>query len=203
MRPPDTRAYPRWRGGNCVKSFAMTPCRGLSPLARGKPRGRRRHARASGPIPAGAGETRHRRWPRPKTKAYPRWRGGNSEVRKYGSGVWGLSPLARGKLLVHCMERAVRGPIPAGAGETPRPAPPRPRFRAYPRWRGGNIQAQVVSLWGQGLSPLARGKRFPSPVFARRTGPIPAGAGETRGKAVEEARRRAYPRWRGGNGVSA
>ena len=78
--------------------------------------------------------------------AYPRWRGGNEIWQERVAIVRGLSPLARGKLLSVVFGEATRGPIPAGAGETPgsfvRLAP----RRAYPRWRGGNSRAAGMPL---------------------------------------------------------
>ena len=52
-----SRAYPRWRGGNVVSVNTAIQQQGLSPLARGKQGSVRPGELASGPIPAGAGET--------------------------------------------------------------------------------------------------------------------------------------------------
>ena len=132
-------AYPRWRGGNLRRTWSPVPCSGLSPLARGK----RLHVAGGpapwGPIPAGAGETPTATARRSRSRAYPRWRGGNDMS---GPGVerpWGLSPLARGKLTPCDPCQVVCGPIPAGAGETRAYAAPPAAERAYPRWRGGNF----------------------------------------------------------------
>ena len=73
---------------------------------------------SSGPIPAGAGETRRRARFFGAARAYPRWRGGNYDDFIGAGDDLGLSPLARGKR--HGIDRNgdARGPIPAGAGET-------------------------------------------------------------------------------------
>ena len=95
---------------------------------------------------------------------------------------------------------ALRGPIPAGAGETSARATARRRPRAYPRWRGGNAVVVEYETGIKGLSPLARGKPDLGAVGHVRGGPIPAGAGETARARRRAAGMGAYPRWRGGNG---
>ncbi len=54
--PPQARAYPRSRGGTVNITSTAAPLGGLSPLARGNPNEQRKQRRASGPIPARAGE---------------------------------------------------------------------------------------------------------------------------------------------------
>ena len=51
--------------------------------------------------------------------------------------------------------------------------------RAYPRWRGGNVETDLQLTQQQGLSPLARGKLQVERIEPAALGPIPAGAGET------------------------
>ena len=174
-------------------------CVGLSPLARGKLADVVHGVSDPGPIPAGAGEThleaRLSRW----LGAYPRWRGGNTGRRSFDRKTMGLSPLARGKLLLPVGFQANLGPIPAGAGETIRGQYSAGNFRAYPRWRGGNAPGGSFESQAWGLSPLARGKPAQDPVVDFAAGPIPAGAGETEASLSIRRLPRAYPRWRGGN----
>ncbi len=59
------------------------------------------------------------------------------------------------------------------------------------------MKGKVMFDWG--LSPLARGKRFPWRGSRPSFGPIPAGAGETLGALLLPRLPGAYPRWRGGN----
>ena len=136
---------------------------------------------------------------RPPRRAYPRWRGGNAIVAIFATPVWGLSPLARGKLLTGVWSGSLSGPIPAGAGETSAAAERPHRPRAYPRWRGGNILRRWNCVGSGGLSPLARGKHVCPTSGFLSGGPIPAGAGETRAIAAVVRAAGAYPRWRGGN----
>ena len=198
-RPRLSRAYPRWRGGNTRTRCASRRRAGLSPLARGKLRSRRRPLRFAGPIPAGAGETQEKNSPRASIGAYPRWRGGNRDDCGQSHVSGGLSPLARGKPKTDDRQHPNAGPIPAGAGETPSHPPSRDAERAYPRWRGGNPRDTFIVACSSGLSPLARGKPVPPWSSVALRGPIPAGAGETLRTAASSWRGRAYPRWRGGN----
>ena len=193
------RAYPRWRGGNVTSTPKGKGNKGLSPLARGKHARDHRPPAHHGPIPAGAGETGTANCASPASRAYPRWRGGNFEPGYFYVDGKGLSPLARGKHVLYSMVMALSGPIPAGAGETSIARCRTSRGRAYPRWRGGNQPTCSAPCWVLGLSPLARGKRRSRCRGTSRAGPIPAGAGETRGRTSIRCDAGAYPRWRGGN----
>ena len=132
-------------------------------------------------------------------RAYPRWRGGNAPGIHRKNCSRGLSPLARGKRCASDGAGVLLGPIPAGAGETNRIMDQDLHHGAYPRWRGGNDHVNVYHRLVTGLSPLARGKRSRGRLRSGRTGPIPAGAGETIPIRIETDPLRAYPRWRGGN----
>ena len=134
--------------------------------------------RRPGPIPASAGE------PRPLAHngfivgAYPRQRGGTLVGNDDVSLFPGLSPPARGNQ--DALDRIARrlGPIPASAGE-PRPEVlPPAHHSAYPRQRGGTLDAFAYCLATAGLSPPARGNLDRTLVDALVTGPIPASAGE-------------------------
>ncbi len=90
--------YPRWRGELNIGNGFAAAASGLSPLARGTPVFANLWTIAIRFIPAGAGNTTHRREKSARLAVYPRWRG--EHVR--GNGFWrlraGLSPLARGTL---------------------------------------------------------------------------------------------------------
>ena len=176
---PKVRAYPRRRGGNVFASDGLAADVGLSPQARGEPADPRRAGARSGPIPAGAGGT----WPRPRRRrpwrAYPRRRGGNRPGAAHRPTWQGLSPQARGERFARIVHGFPFGPIPAGAGGTPRPARSGRTTRAYPRRRGGNMHPGGHGPYGQGLSPQARGEQVRADHAERARGPIPAGAGGT------------------------
>ncbi len=131
-------AYPRGRGGNGRLILIDWLEKGLSPRARGKLAINGCISDMLRPIPAGAGETNHCFCPCNRHRAYPRGRGGNPSIVCTTQGCRGLSPRARGKLTHLKSDDLVSGPIPAGAGETPRCSNRRTHRRAYPRGRGGN-----------------------------------------------------------------
>ena len=150
-------AYPRSRGGTSLARVLEQGQQGLSPLARGNPVLPVETVRCAGPIPARAGEPR-RRWAGSRLIwAYPRSRGGTAVNHVAVSHQAGLSPLARGNLVVLGGLLLYVGPIPARAGE------PEPRrsassvSRAYPRSRGGTVNDGYDYAFEPGLSPLARG----------------------------------------------
>ena len=153
------RAYPRRRGGNIRCACHRQRELGLSPQARGKRTLEVDDHAATGPIPAGAGETT---WHGTRLRAhgaYPRRRGGNFDVPALKCCLMGLSPQARGKLRQELKGDALPGPIPAGAGETCRLFGRRTDFWAYPRRRGGNAGTRRRRVPTPGLSPQARGKQ--------------------------------------------
>ncbi len=114
----------------------------------------------------------------------------------------GLSPHARGKRLVLISSMVSLGPIPACAGETPGSTSTLSAPRAYPRMRGGNFR-KIHAAWSRsGLSPHARGKHSASRWNKHHAGPIPACAGETDDFVKRHDFPWAYPRMRGGNGLS-
>ena len=92
------------------------------------------------------------------------------------------------------------GPIPAGTGETQGYEIQGVYSGAYPRRHGGNLPLSDYSLSKAGLSPQARGKLPQQPLDFGRTGPIPAGTGETPSQSTQSSQPRAYPRRHGGNG---
>ena len=96
---PDTRAYPRERGGNRAGALSGKALKGLSPRTRGKLYASPPGASSSGPIPANAGETDMNRFTMSFERAYPRERGGNQVLAPVRRPVWGLSPRTRGKRL--------------------------------------------------------------------------------------------------------
>ncbi len=171
-------AYPRSRGGTCMKKAMRCLPRGLSPLARGNP---------------GAWSALFF-----VSEAYPRSRGGTQEdwTMKYIG--WGLSPLARGNRCARSIPSSIWGPIPARAGEPFNGCTGSAVIAAYPRSRGGTDSFSAGVPHDRGLSPLARGNRDGSAKMSRYLGPIPARAGEPGSRQHGYGSCRAYPRSRGG-----
>jgi len=130
----------------------------------------------------------------------------------------GLSPLARGNLVVHAEIVLTVGSIPARAGEPPTLRRPRiagwvyprsrggtlgrlrpvHRHRVYPRSRGGTQYHPAARQVHLGLSPLARGNHFYVYSTLTASGSIPARAGEPKVRKRVDARTWVYPRSRGG-----
>ena len=172
-------AHPRSRGENIITAVIGVLSQGSSPLTRGKHHADRRADRAGGLIPAHAGKT--------------------LGPLVAGCEHKGSSPLTRGKHPRAGPGAARAGLIPAHAGKT-QPPTVRGRCRgAHPRSRGENRYAQVRATLTGGSSPLTRGKR---PLVAnRRTGEglIPAHAGKTAVRRIEQNQEGAHPRSRGEN----
>ncbi len=199
-RPPiwRTMAYPRGRGGTEAHLPRVRHVGGLSPRARGNPKGERAAAPRPRPIPAGAGEPREGAPSCRYRRAYPRGRGGTYPMTDFGLGERGLSPRARGNQR-HCLPKLkTGGPIPAGAGEPCRAARPCGPAGAYPRGRGGTRFPAPRPPRVDGLSPRARGNPDEHERRRARCGPIPAGAGEPTQSISSATPITAYPRGRGG-----
>ena len=197
------RAYPRSRGATSGRSKLTARLKGLSPLARGNLELLLRRRAAPGPIPARAGQPR---WPRQGSRlqgAYPRSRGATYGTAPALGMITGLSPLARGNLLRHAVERLQVGPIPARAGQPAASASLRTGWWAYPRSRGATELDALDKTIMRGLSPLARGNRGRHHPGGARGGPIPARAGQPASRAPSARRPWAYPRSRGATCVSS
>ena len=111
--------------------------------------------------------------------AHPRSRGENHSSLTEGADESGSSPLTRGKPSIARFARFARGLIPAHAGKTKTGLANRKLYRAHPRSRGEN-QVQVLKAhFGDGSSPLTRGKRPDVKTGSGLPGLIPAHAGKT------------------------
>ena len=195
--PCRARAYPRSRGATYVHFTRDMPPEGLSPLARGNRRRRRRIKQSHGPIPARAGQPAEHALCAPGQWAYPRSRGATNSPNAREEIHEGLSPLARGNLQLKRPGHEPVGPIPARAGQPLERMFDRLARPAYPRSRGATNTCRRRRHSQSGLSPLARGNRRISYHHVLRKGPIPARAGQPGGEDGEHGAFRAYPRSRG------
>ena len=186
----------------------MRPCRhvrvpGLSPPTRGSlvVLGPGRAAERS--IPAHAGEPwfgRRRfgwRW------VYPRPRGGATGYQNMFAEIKGLSPPTRGSPRRAVIGRGIPRSIPAHAGEPKHTSPPGPRWRVYPRPRGGADVTEGVPRGIWGLSPPTRGSPGPVGVPDLDAGSIPAHAGKPGCSGPGARHAKVYPRPRGGADLRA
>ena len=192
------RAYPRAGGGTASITSLKAADAGLSPRRRGNRELFAWGFLVVGPIPAQAGEPRHRELPRVGFGAYPRAGGGTRGLAGDRRHAVGLSPRRRGNLSNWPNSLRFHGPIPAQAGE------PRSRTffavsaRAYPRAGGGTRDESGAEHCAEGLSPRRRGNLVRHAQQPSGDRPIPAQAGEP-GSAMPNSRhRRAYPRAGGG-----
>ena len=175
-----SRAHPRSRGENKVSSAGTPRSFGSSPLTRGK------QCSAAGPvpqlglIPAHAGKTTLPSLHVIRSGAHPRSRGENVERQVCSRGVFGSSPLTRGKHRTGARQVAGMRLIPAHAGKTGHDAVRASRVRAHPRSRGENSISGLIVDRATGSSPLTRGKHFLEGEGVVAPGLIPAHAGKTR-----------------------
>ena len=173
-----SRAYPRQRGGTVRSGTTAQALWGLSPPARGNLQRERGLQGRTGPIPASAGEPTPAAGGGTGWGAYPRQRGGTTGATGVDIQEWGLSPPARGNRIIRAPSSGGGGPIPASAGEPP-PLEALPEaVGAYPRQRGGTDFDAGTLIFGQGLSPPARGNLADRIQAEAIAGPIPASAGE-------------------------
>src|SRR5690606_20523685 len=108
------------------------------------------------------------------------------------------SPRVRGNPLCIRGDIAMKGPIPAGAGEPVLVSAVARRGRAYPRGRGGTAGTTSAGAGAAGRSPRARGNVPLGRHAGGVSGPTPAGAAEPRVHPLRGQGRRAYPRGCGG-----
>ena len=194
-----TKAHPRSRGENFTYGLYPSMAAGSSPLTRGKLGLWRCRGVLRGLIPAHAGKTGSRGLRGGHCRAHPRSRGENWSIVRLSLVRLGSSPLTRGKPAVVEIAEHCDGLIPAHAGKTGMQAHRLAGKAAHPRSRGENFRASCLSSAVSGSSPLTRGKRprHPRPLAGLRL--IPAHAGKTQVRAVNEETRSAHPRSRGEN----
>ena len=192
------RAYPRAGGGTPFLELEHVPHGGLSPRRRGNRRRIVWDRDRTGPIPAQAGEPGASQSSSTARRAYPRAGGGTRLACSASSGWPGLSPRRRGNLPAWSLRRDTCGPIPAQAGEPCTRRSSSACTRAYPRAGGGTTYGETISITVTGLSPRRRGNRPRNQLHHRVLGPIPAQAGEPKGRPKTRRTPRAYPRAGGG-----
>ena len=110
----------------------------------------------------------------------------------------GLSPRVRGNPARRHLHYAIRGSIPACAGEPVICRRSRRGRWVYPRVCGGTRRGPRRAVAGQGLSPRVRGNHTAANYHTARARSIPACAGEPRRPAFGYGRAAVYPRVCGG-----
>ena len=190
------------RGGGYRPRPFPGRARGRSPHARG----RRPHRRAGRPhrrsIPACAGEAVRRVRVVRQSGVDPRMRGGGYIRHYLGTSMMGRSPHARGRPSLLGAGRHNPRSIPACAGEAQAKAGQTTSVRVDPRMRGGGGSSVITRQTVPGRSPHARGRPGWSIPGVKRSGSIPACAGEAMAAATLPDWIRVDPRMRGG-GITA
>ena len=194
-----SQAHPRVGGENKTSGARSSSHWGSSPRGRGKRLRWPQPWASVGLIPAWAGKTGESQKGKGRTRAHPRVGGENIATEVFGGIVSGSSPRGRGKHQARVLLDPEEGLIPAWAGKTSGPSPPRPRRRAHPRVGGENSAMPAPRALSAGSSPRGRGKRE---QFFRRfdhEGLIPAWAGKTQVSNPKTAHSAAHPRVGGEN----
>ena len=192
------RDYPRAGGGTSPGYCRITPRPALSPRGRGNPHGAGRSAPGRRTIPARAGEPDQDGAPLPRLRDYPRAGGGTRHVAALLGVAEGLSPRGRGNHRHRLPVSRAGGTIPARAGEPhPRGSAGR-RGRDYPRAGGGTRDDDLRLDPAKGLSPRGRGNLWRGQFYRRKSGTIPARAGEPSSPRSSGCSSGDYPRAGGG-----
>ena len=189
--------HPRSRGEHPSGGGMSWATHGSSPLARGTlPAGKpvqtvRRF------IPARAGNTSSVESTSYSGTVHPRSRGEHRDRDVCRSSGSGSSPLARGTLYNPPWVEQVDRFIPARAGNTGCPDPPRRVVSVHPRSRGEHVLAAAVVAASIGSSPLARGTLPVTDSKVEFSRFIPARAGNTGRVPRSTADYPVHPRSRG------
>ena len=193
-----TTVYPRECGGTGIVHVKSGAYLGLSPRVRGNPGMVMVISMSLRSIPASAGEPCTPSSPRSTARVYPRECGGTEDGSLKDGLTPGLSPRVRGNLDGAGDGQVDVRSIPASAGE-PRPAAaPGCGSRVYPRECGGTTMWERFERALYGLSPRVRGNLRPPRRAQRRSGSIPASAGEPDRGQAGRINKRVYPRECGG-----
>ena len=151
-----------------------------------------------GSIPARAGEPLLRPLPALPGRVYPRTCGGTGNWRMAVGDQPGLSPHVRGNRRAVGRGCHPQGSIPARAGEPLAAAVAAGLDWVYPRTCGGTGVVGQHDANRGGLSPHVRGNLDGQSTDRRRSGSIPARAGEPQNECWTYGRQGVYPRTCGG-----
>ncbi|VFB07668.1 Domain of uncharacterised function (DUF2825) [Corynebacterium striatum] len=195
-------AHPRLRGADSGLWVQRWAWPGSSPLTRGgRPPGAPLR-RATGLIPAYAGRTPSKSYPRLPEWAHPRLRGADVKSECATDALMGSSPLTRGGLPRSAPVRWPCGLIPAYAGRTGSRRVGGRSCGAHPRLRGADRLRCQPGLQRMGSSPLTRGGPVHDVHDHAPVRLIPAYAGRTFLVRAVTVISPAHPRLRGADPVA-
>ena len=176
---PRTGDHPRACGEHRAARRIAGRVVGSSPRLRGTRHRSAHSADYIGIIPALAGNTPADRGQRQKSRDHPRACGEHRVDGEQQSCHLGSSPRLRGTPIPPPRRRRPSGIIPALAGNTSRPAPPKSPPRDHPRACGEHTGKKWTRGGTPGSSPRLRGTPAQTLVDDRQTRIIPALAGNT------------------------
>ena len=193
------RDHPRMRGEHYLDGSTDRRLTGSSPHARGALGGPVDAVVVGGIIPACAGSTSCPSTTASCTRDHPRMRGEHEEhgLYRWGGGMLGSSPHARGAPRRGLVAGALVGIIPACAGSTSTRLILNLSAGDHPRMRGEHDRGALMTSGGSGSSPHARGARVPRRRGIRARGIIPACAGSTAHAPARRTSGEDHPRMRG------
>ena len=145
-------------------------------------------------IPAGAGNPNESSGQEPAPRVHPRGCGESGVAPFKGRRREGPSPRVRGILEGLRHADADRGSIPAGAGNPTRRRRARAATRVHPRGCGESWGRPGVIVCDRGPSPRVRGIPGHQMPHVRRSGSIPAGAGNPKRVCQGSSRTWVHPR---------
>ena len=190
--------YPRACGGTAILILGNPHTSGLSPRVRGNPIFPRAATHRAWSIPARAGEPDCPTPERHSPRVYPRACGGTVSNTLGLGNAMGLSPRVRGNHRQPPINLALRGSIPARAGELEPVMTLQTYIRVYPRACGGTSPPLRQGRRTCGLSPRVRGNPSNNDVVPVRARSIPARAGEPPPRTARSPTPWVYPRACGG-----
>ena len=172
--------HPRVCGEHFGKEAILPTKAGSSPRVRGTQSTRFFRTLQSGIIPACAGNTTVSKTSRRRSGDHPRVCGEHARACNTCSLVRGSSPRVRGTLFGGVDDPALRGIIPACAGNTPAWARKKGTPRDHPRVCGEHTGRMRPRVLCAGSSPRVRGTPSVLLPCIQKTRIIPACAGNTR-----------------------
>ena len=193
------KVYPRVCGGSDASNPTPARSPGLSPRVRGIPAHDPRRCSRCGSIPACAGDPRESGANGRSSRVYPRVCGGSAAVGPQVFVGQGLSPRVRGIQDDDARAIAMKGSIPACAGDPDGIFSFSDIFRVYPRVCGGSISIPSCGPLCPGLSPRVRGILVLDDRIVPGPGSIPACAGDPRRLHISHSAFGVYPRVCGGS----
>ena len=190
--------HPRVGGGAQAGEYMMRSTRGPSPRGRGSRIRDLVLDLVHRSIPAWAGEPRTFLTSPDTLGVHPRVGGGARAIQTSTTSARGPSPRGRGSRRQDDDPPALRGSIPAWAGEPSCTSATGTTIPVHPRVGGGASDWSALRVRGRGPSPRGRGSRHARARRAHRDGSIPAWAGEPAAAHRAGCRSRVHPRVGGG-----